>query len=162
MNRLWRREFASGFQAQLAAGGVNVASLFPAECGCDPLFFQRGKECFLRGFRRPLPCQVFHLIIGNQINLGAQPAGQLRQWLDLVQRVIDPGDQNIFQRDHAILLLLVIFASRHEFGERIFAVDGHDFVARFIGRAVEGNGDAELLRFIGEFADLILKRKLEP
>lgn len=38
--------------------------------------------------------------------------------------------------------------------EGILAVHRHDFTANIIGGAVEGNGEAELERFVREFADL--------
>ena len=63
------RQFLFCFQPQLAAGGVNVVALLPAQRSDDLQLFQRGKERLLRnGFAWSFPRQVFHLTAGNQVD----------------------------------------------------------------------------------------------
>jgi hypothetical protein len=58
------------------------------------------------------------------------------------------------KRDHPPLFLLVIGAGGGQFFQGIFLVDGHDAGAGFVGRAVQGDGQAELLRLVGQTPDL--------
>ena len=115
-------EFLFGFQAQLAAGGVNVAAFFAAEGGGDFLLLQRGEKAFLRFVARPLPGQALDPVVRDQIDFRVQPPRQACQGLDLVESVIDPRDQNVFKGNQARALLLIILAGRGQLAKRILAI----------------------------------------
>ena len=83
-----------------------------------------------------------------------QAPGQFRQGRDLVQAVIDPGDEDVFEGDHAAFFLLIILAGGGEVAQRILGIDRHDFAARFVGGAVQGDGQAELERLLRQPPDL--------
>src|SRR5208282_2946265 len=68
--------------------------------------------------------------------------------------VVDSGDQDVFEGDHAAFFPEVEITGGGEFLEWIFVIDRHDFGAGLVRGAVEGDGEAELERFGGQLADL--------
>ena len=68
--------------------------------------------------------------------------------------VVDALDEDVFESDVLLLARGVVGAGFDQLGERILAVHGHDLRAHFVGRAVQGDGEADLAGLVGELADL--------
>ena len=111
-------------------------AFFAAQCRCHSVRFEGSEEGFLRGFFGANPGKVFNLRVRYKIHFRAETVGERGQRRDLVEGVVDAGDKDVFQRDHAAVFLLIIFARGGEFAQGILFVDGHDLAAGFVGGAV--------------------------
>ena len=129
-------------------------ALFAAEGGGDFAGFEGFQELFLGVFGGAFPGKAFDCVVGDQIYFGVEFTGEGGKGFDLVEGIVHTGDEDIFEGNHPSLFLLVIFARGGEVLEGEFFVNRHDLAADFIRRAMEGNGEAELEGFVGEFADL--------
>jgi len=63
------------FEAQLAAGGIDVVALFQAQGGGDSGALEGGEKRTAVALGRALPLQPIHRVVGNEIDLGMQAAG---------------------------------------------------------------------------------------
>src|SRR2546421_5457672 len=129
-------------------------TFFAAEGGRDFLSLKRFEKGFLGFLARARPGQAFDGVVRDEINFRMKTLRQRCEWFYLVQRIVDAGDQNIFEREHAPFFLLVVLASRGELFQRVSAIYGHEFVADVIRGAVKRNRETKLERFIGESANL--------
>ena len=73
--------------------------------------------------------------------------------MSLIVSIVHPRDQDVFKKDQFLARDIVI-ASFEQSREIVFAVDRHDLLADFIGRAVQRNGEAKLRRAIRQLPDL--------
>ena len=94
------------------------------------------------------------VVLDDVDEIGGHLAVEADEFVGVFEAVVEIFEEDVFEGDHAVALALVIFASGGEFGQRILAVHGHDFVANGVGGAVERNGESKLERFARELADL--------
>ena len=110
-------------------------------------------EVLASGLVGPFPGQALDRVVGDQIHLGVQASGQIRQGFHLGRGVVDSLDEDVFQGDHLALLFEVVAAGLGQFGQRVLAIDRHDLVANRIGGAVQRDRQTELFGFIGQLSD---------
>ena len=66
-------------QTQLSASGIDIVTFLAADGGPDAVVKQGlAKETNSR-FRRPFVGKAFHLVVGNQVDLGVEASGVLGQ-----------------------------------------------------------------------------------
>jgi hypothetical protein len=147
-------EIAFGSQAELAAGGFDVVTFFAAERGGDALLLEGVQERFLSGFGGALPGEAVDVVIGDEIDFGVQAAGEAGEWGGVGGVIVDAGDEDVFEGEHASFSALIGFAGGGEFREGILAIDGHDPAANVVRGAMEGDGQTELFGFSGQSPDL--------
>src|SRR5215471_1349855 len=146
--------FLFSLQTELAAGGIDIMTLFPAQSRSDSGAFQSLKECVLRFLGRPFPGQTFDFVVRNQIHLRIQPARECGKWAGLVQTLVYSGNEDVLERDHPLLVLLIILTGGNQLLERIFAVNWHDLASCLVRGPMKRNGQTKLQWFIGELANL--------
>src|SRR5687767_3306987 len=70
-----KAEGAFGFEAELAAGGVDVVAFFAPEGGGDVAGFEGFEKLFLDGFDGALPRQAFDFVVGDEVYFGVELQG---------------------------------------------------------------------------------------
>lgn len=50
-------------------------------------------------FARPFVGQAFDFIVGDEVDLGMEAFGVLREKTGLLGAIIDPGEENVFEED---------------------------------------------------------------
>ena len=72
----------------------------------------------------------------------------------LLVRIVHACDQNVFERKTLLLMSTVVVAGRKQCLNVITAVYWHDSIANFVSGTVQRNGQPNLQRFFGQFANL--------
>src|SRR5262245_56204637 len=98
------------FQTQLATSRIDVVALFPAQRCRYFLFLKMEQKFLLLRFRWAFPGQTLYAVVRNQVHFGVQTVGEAGQGLDLIQAVVHAGNENVLQRNHSSLPLLIILA----------------------------------------------------
>src|SRR5690606_13093001 len=123
---------------QLAAGRIDVAPVFPADGRVDPVGLQDSLKTQDLLPRSPLKVSLRHEIDGNQIDQTFHPREQLSQLVGMLLPVVSTADQGVFEGDAPPCKLQIIPTSIHQFGQRISAVDRHQFGPELIVRGMQG------------------------
>ena len=124
-------------KAQLAASGFDVVTFLTPQGGGDGLAAKDICKGVLLGFRGSRPRESFHGIIGNQIHLGPEVAGDAGEMGRLFQRVVDVFDQDILEGNDLAFGGAIRLEGWDQGVERVFAIDGHDSFPHGIGGAVQ-------------------------
>ena len=95
--------------------------------------------------------EAFDGVVGDKIDFGADAGGSFGEDGGVLRVGIDAIDEDVFEGDLLVLLGVPDAEGVEEFGDGILLVHRHDLFAGFIVRAVEGDGEADLLGEIGEF-----------
>ena len=103
---------------------------------------------------RALPLEALDGVVGNEVHLGVQAPRVLGEDLGLLGRVVHALDEDVFERHHLALLLLVLGAGVEQLGEGILPVHRHDLLAHLVGRAVQRQREPDLQRLLRQLADL--------
>ena len=74
-----------------------------------------------------------------------------RKKMRLLVRVVYASDQDVFEREPLLFVLCIIVASRKQRLDVVFAVDRHDLIAHFVGRAVQRDCETNLQWFVCKF-----------
>jgi hypothetical protein len=141
-------------QAELSAGGVDVVAFFATNGGGHLGAMKDGGEAVDNKIGGTSPVEALDRVVRNQIYFRVETARVFGEERGLFGGVIHPLDEDILQRHHLALLRLVIGAGIEEFGEGIPAIDGHDLLTHFVGRAVERKGQPNLQRLFRQKPDL--------
>ena len=137
----------------MAASGVDVVAFFAAEGDGDAGAAEDVGEFLLAGDRGAFPGKALDGVVGDEVDVGVHVEGDVAEFLGLVEGVVDVLDEDKLEGDHAALALAESFDGGDEFSEGVGRVDGHDLLANFVGRSVEGNGEADAKWFFGEAQD---------
>ncbi len=72
----------------------------------------------------------------------------------LVVRIVHIRDQDVFKREVLLLMSFVVVTSRKQCLDIVTAIDRHDSISNFVGGTVQRNGQPNLQRLLGKFANL--------
>lgn len=134
-----------GFDSQLAAGGEDIVAASGAFGGEDRGFLKLSKEGVDLFGGRAFEGSARVFVVGDEVDLGTEGAGELDQAFGILLAVIDAFDEGIFKGDREALLGregLEFAEGVEESLEVVTFVDGHDGIALFIGGGVEGDSEA--------------------
>jgi len=138
-------------QAQLAAGGVDVMPFFVAH-GDGYTFGDEGfAEEAAGGLGGAHPGETFYRVVGDKVDFGVEQVGNAGEFIDLGQHGVDILNQDVLERDFVFGGAGPLLQGGYELAEGPFFVNGHDLVAHFITRAVQGDGEAERAPECGQF-----------
>lgn len=142
-----------GLKAKLAAGGGDVVAFLASQCDGYASGAKDIGELFLARDRWTFPGEAFDGVVGDQIYVRVEVAGDIAKFFGLIERVVDVLDEDELEGDHAAVFLGKLADGGDEFGEGERAVHGHDFFADLVGGAVEGDGEPEAEGLVGELQD---------
>ena len=101
-----------------------------------------------------LPLEAFDSIVGDEVDLCFQTFGPLGEQVGLFEGIVDSFDEDVFEGELLLLAGGPVVERVEEIGEGPLIVHRHDPAPHFIGSAVEGDREADLLGVLGEFLDL--------
>ena len=129
-------------------------AFFEAEGGGDAVAAEDGVEGAAVFGGGAFPGEAFDVVVGDEVDLGAGGGGAFDEEAGFVEVVVDAFDEDILEGELLFLLRVPVAEGVHEFIDAPLLVHRHDLVAHVVAGAVEGNGEADLLRVVGEFSDL--------
>jgi len=142
------------FEAELAAGGIDVVAFFEAEGGGDAGVFEDIAKGAAAGVRGADPVETLDGVVGDEVDFGVEAAGVAGEDGGLFEVVVDAVDEDVFEGELLVFTGVPVVERVKEFGDGPPFVDWHDLLADVVGGAVEGDGEANLLGVLGELADL--------
>src|SRR5215207_5326881 len=80
---------------------------------------------------------------------------QLRQNLNVARLIVHAGEEGVLEEELATGFFDVVAGGVHERGDGVSGDDRHEFLAFFLERGMQGDGQVELLRLVGEAPDLV-------
>ena len=105
------------FEAELAAGGVDVVAFFEAEGGGDAGVFEDVVEGAAVGVRRAFPVEALDGVVGDEVHLGVEAAGVAGEDGGLFERVVDALDEDVFEGELLVSCAVPVVERVEEFGD---------------------------------------------
>src|SRR5207245_3348695 len=122
---------------QLAAGGADVASLAPADGRGDAAGEERFQELGRALHRRRPEAFDPRLVVGDQIDLGAQPPEPAGDPFGVARSIVHALQEHVLKGDLLPWPERKAAAGLHETVEAVLAVDRHQIVAQGVARSEE-------------------------
>ena len=92
---------------------------------------------------------------GDEVDLHGQAAEEVRDALRVFRRVVLTDDERVLDRDSTPLRERVRPERPHQFGERVFAIDGHEPRTRLVVGGMQRDGQPDLsVEVLAEALDL--------
>lgn len=141
-------------EAELAAGGVDIMALFLANGMGNLILGEDAGEGLLTRDIGALPIESMDGIVGDEVNMGVQVAGDGGEVAGLIEGIVHILNEDKLEGGHTAGGGAKVLNSGEELFEGVFAVDRHDLLADLVGGSMEADGEPRLDRFAGELLDL--------
>ena len=89
--------------AQLSACRVDIAAMLLADGAADARFHQRVIKHHRRVMIDALESLFIDGVVRDEVDIGIEPAKQLRQLPDMLRAVIDAAKQDVLERQPAVV-----------------------------------------------------------
>lgn len=138
---------------KLAASSVDIVAARVPDGGLDTNLREPTNKHLSLLLGRWLKLRSFEVIELNEIDVRQSSAAEITEGVELGLRIVNTADEGILVRRATTSGLYILAHDFVKVRERVLLHAGHENVARCLNGGVEGDGEGELLRLLGEAPD---------